>query len=106
LAVDDQVWFLWSTKKSKNKVKINALKNDVGRKKRIISFTQPKYGKVEAKGGRAGRKKRFWYFQTDDKYIGKDYFTYTMEDRDGNRSTATVTVEIKGSDNLNFPEGF
>jgi hypothetical protein len=105
LAVDDQAWFLWSKNAKKNKVKINVLKNDVGRKKRIISFTQPKHGRLEVQKNRKGQMKRFWYFQTNQSFIGKDQFTYTMRDRDGNEATAVVTVEIKGSDEFNFPEG-
>jgi hypothetical protein len=105
LAVDDFEWFLWSENTSENKVKINALKNDVGRKKRIISFTQPKHGRLEVKKNRKGHMKKFTYIQTDQNFIGKDHFTYTMRDRDGNEGTAVVTIEIQGTDNFNFPEG-
>jgi hypothetical protein len=105
LAVDDEAWFLWSTDTEKNKVKINVLNNDVGKRKKILSFTPPKYGKIVPKKNKRGQMKRLTYVQTKD-YIGKDYFTYVMEDKFGNQSGATVTVEIKGDDDLNFPNGF
>jgi len=103
LAVNDFAWMLYhTTKMRKNKVVIKVLQNDIGKGKRVISVTNPKHGTITRNGKRGGR---FVYKLTEREYSGWDTVSYTMQDKHGEKSTAIVNIEIKETDELNFPDG-
>ncbi len=86
-AVDDSV----STKRNESET-INVLGNDKPgpRALIIVAATTPKEGgTVEI----SRDSKTIIYTPADD-FVGTDTFTYTVSDRDGNRSRAKVTVKV------------
>ena len=86
-AVDDSV----STKRNQSET-INVLGNDKPGPEAliIVAATTPKEGgTVEI----TRDSKNIIYTPADD-FVGTDTFTYTVSDRDGNRSRAKVTVKV------------
>ena len=82
LAVDEDSSLLFSV-----------LGNDEGDAVTIVEVTLPEHGQVETVG-LAVR------YTPDENYSGPDTFSYVIEDEQGQRSAATVSVEVTGVQDL------
>lgn len=74
-----------------NSVMIDVLANDrdpEGRLAGIATIGEAQYGKVSRDPSGAVR------YTADPKYVGRDRFTYTVQDQDGSVATATVDVDV------------
>ena len=80
--------------RTNNSVEIRVRQNDTdpdGDKLTVRKFTQGANGKVEVKGP---NRPNVLVYTPKKGFSGTDTFTYTIDDGHGNRSTATVTVEV------------
>lgn len=76
-------------------VNINVLRNDEGRGLEIVEIGEADNGNASLRPGALPLLTRdSILYQPDAEFSGTDTFTYTVEDRSGERDTATVTVTV------------
>jgi hypothetical protein len=94
LAVDDEITLSMAEAERGRSFYIHPLKNDIGEGIRIVKASSTKNGKVRL--GKKGSKIRYTLKKKKKKmnYRGTEMLSYTIKDKEGNTSTATIKLTI------------